>query len=69
MPRPITLCAGVGSRLALELDVATVRRVEPRDEVEDSRLAGSVRTYQPDDLALRHVERDVVDGDDAAEAA
>ena len=70
MPRPITLCGGVASRLSsVEANVAAVRRVQARDEVEDGCLAGAVGADEADDLPLRHVERDVVDGDDAAEAA
>src|SRR5438067_225037 len=52
----------------VEDDLAVVRPVEPRDQVEDRRLAGAVRPDQPDDLALTDVERDVVDGNDPAEA-
>ena len=70
MPRPMTLCGGTRSRLSpSNSDVAAVRRVEARDEVEDRRLARAVGADQADDLPLRHVERDVVDRDDAAEAA
>ena len=53
--------------LAVEDDLALVRLVEPRDQVEERRLAGAVRADQADDLALAHVERDVVDRDDPAE--
>jgi hypothetical protein len=56
-------------RLPVEEDVALVRRVEPRDHVERGRLAGAVRPDQADDLALRHVERDPVEGNDPAEPA
>src|SRR5438067_5097022 len=52
----------------VEDDLAVVRPVEPRDQVEDRRLAGAVRPDQPDDLALTDVERDAVDGNDPAEA-
>ena len=52
-----------------ELDLALVRRVEPRDHVERGRLAGAVRPDQPDDLAFLDVERDPVEGDDPAEPA
>ena len=54
---------------ALEQDVAGARRVEPAEAVEQRRLAGAVRADQAEDLALPHVERDVVERDDAAERA
>ena len=54
--------------LAFEADVAGLRRVEPRDHVEDRRLAGAVRADQTDDLALGDRERDGVECDDPAEA-
>src|SRR4029077_18644786 len=46
---------------------ARVGLVEARDQVEERRLAGAVGPDQADDLALAHVERDVVDRDDPAE--
>ena len=70
IPRRTTPCGGVESkRLALEVQLAGVRAVEPGDHVERGGLAGAVRADQADDLALAHVERDVVQRDDAAEAA
>ena len=42
--------------------------VQARDDVERRRLAGAVRADQPRDVALLDVERDAVEGDDAAEA-
>ena len=42
--------------------------VEPRDHVERRRLAGAVRPDQAEDRALLHLERDIVERDDAAEA-
>ena len=56
-------------RLAVELDLALVGRVEPRDHVERRRLAGAVRPDQADDLAVQDVEGDPVEGDDPAEPA
>ena len=53
--------------VAVELDRAVVRPVDPRDQVEDGRFAGAVRADQPDDLTLVRVERDVVERDDPAE--
>jgi hypothetical protein len=38
--------------LAVERDLARVRLVEARDQVEERRLAGAVRADQADDLAL-----------------
>ena len=55
--------------LAVERDLAGLRAVEASDHVEGSRLAGAVRADQAGDLALLHLERDVVQRDDAAEAA
>ena len=55
--------------LSREVELARVGPVEPRDHVEERRLAGAVRADQADDLPLLDVERDVVDRDDAAEAA
>ena len=52
-----------------ETDRAAVERLVAADEVEDRRLAGTVLPDEPDHLAGRHVERDVVDGDHAAEAS
>src|SRR5205085_7182654 len=59
---------GAEQALAVERDLARVRPVEPGDQVEERRLAGAVRADQPADLAALDAERDVVDGDDAAEA-
>ena len=55
--------------LAVERDLARLGPVEARDDVEGGRLAGAVGADQAGDLALLHRERDVVEGDDAAEAA
>src|SRR5581483_368774 len=54
-------------RPAVEVELAPVWSVEPRDDVEERGLACAVRTDQPDDLPLLDLERDVVDRDDAAE--
>ena len=48
---------------------AGIRLVESRDDVEGRRLARAVRADQAEDLTLGDVERDVVEGDDAPEAA
>jgi hypothetical protein len=53
--------------LAVERDLALVGAVEPRDQVEQRRLAGAVGPDQADDLSFGHVQRDVVDRHDAAE--
>src|SRR5262249_4277772 len=42
--------------------------VDAGDHVEAGRLAGAVRADEPDDLALAHLQLDVVDGAQAAEA-
>jgi hypothetical protein len=51
-------------RGALEGDVAGPRRQVARQGVDERRLAGPVGADEPDDLALRHSQRDVVDRDD-----
>ena len=48
---------------------AGIRLVESSDDVEGRRLARAVRADQSEDLTLGDVERDVVEGDDAPEAA
>ena len=53
--------------LAVELDLAVRGLVDARDAVERGRFAGAVRADERDDLALVHLEVQVVDGDDAAE--
>ena len=68
MPRPAIRCGGMrGDVLAVEDDPARGRLVDAADQVEDRRLAGAVRADDREDLALLHVEADVVDGVDAAE--
>ena len=44
-----------------------VGSIDAGDDVEEGRLAGAVRPDEADDRALRDVEVDVVDGDQAAE--
>ena len=51
-----------------KLDLARVRLVEPRDDVERRRLAGAVRADQARDVPCSHVERHAVESDDASEA-
>ncbi len=62
----------VGRRLEqrrpVELHLSLVRRVEPRDDVERRRLAGAVRADQPGHDPLGDLERDAVEGDNAAES-
>jgi len=52
---------------ALHQDVAGRRLVEPRQAVEERRLAGAVGADQSEDLALVHVEGHTVERNDAAE--
>jgi hypothetical protein len=54
---------------AVEVELARIRPVQPRDHVEERGLAGAVRPDQADDLAGVDVERDLVDRDDPAEPA
>jgi len=53
--------------LAVEEDAAAVRAIQPRDQIEERRLSGTVRPDQPDDLSFLHRKRDVGQRDDAAE--
>ena len=46
-------------RLAIELDAAAVRALEPREQPEQRRLAGSALADHDVDRTLRHVERHV----------
>ena len=48
-------------RLAVEKDLSLVRRVDPRDEVEEGRLARPVRPDHADDLVLVHVQVELGD--------
>src|SRR5690606_14959970 len=52
----------------MEREAAGARSVEAGQAVEDRRLAGTVRADDRGDLARARGERDVVDGDEAAEA-
>ena len=51
----------------LEQDAPLAWAVDTRDQVEQGRFAGPVRTDQPQDLAPAHVEGHVAVGDEAAE--
>jgi hypothetical protein len=53
--------------VAVQLDLAGVRCVEPRDDVEDCRLARAVRPDQACDDAAVDLEGDPVQRHDAAE--
>src|SRR3954471_12787505 len=44
----------------VEMNAAGINRYQPDDHVEAGRFAGAVRTQQPDDLAARYFERDVL---------
>ncbi len=69
MPMPAIRCGGLAEDVAaVELDGAGARRVEAAEAVEQRRLAGAVRTDQPEDLALADLEADAVERHDAAEA-
>jgi hypothetical protein len=48
-------------------DVARARLIESREAIEERGLAGAVGPDQTEDLALMHVERHAIQGDDAAE--
>ena len=53
--------------LAFHQDIARARLVKPAQAVEEGGLAGAVRSDQPKDLALMHVEGHPVQRNDAAE--
>ena len=55
--------------LPVEAELARVRLVQTRHDVEERRLPRAVRPDQPDDLAGVDVQGDVVDRHDAAEPA
>jgi hypothetical protein len=55
-------------RLPVEQNVSLVGLVETRDDVERGRLTRAVRADQADDAAGLHVQRDVLERDDAGEA-
>ena len=56
-----------GGRLAVDPDLAGVRSLRAGKDLHQRRLAGAVAADQPHDLAGAEVDRDVVDGADAAE--
>ena len=58
----------VGDTPASELDAAPSRPKNARDEIHQRRLAAAVRADQPDDGALLHVERDLAERLQTAEA-
>src|SRR4029077_18946683 len=53
---------------AVEPDRAGIGARKPHDQRHHRRLAGAVRTDQPDDLAGAKIEAHILDGDHAAEA-
>ena len=54
--------------VAKHLDVATIGREQPFEDLDRRRLAGAVRTEQTEALAATHLERQAVDCDDVAVA-
>ncbi len=62
------LHAGMGQPRVVETDLAAVDQVVARHHVEQGRLAAAVGADQPVDLARLHVERHLVERDQAAEA-
>ena len=53
--------------LAVEVDRAGVRRLQPGDEIEQRRFAGAVRPDDAERFALRDFQLDAVDGFERAE--
>ena len=62
------MCADAEEVASVEEDLAAVRLVEPRDDVEERRLAGAVGPDQAADLAQLEVEGDSVERDDTPES-
>ena len=61
---------GIGvaaERRAADQHLAAIGSEQSADHRDGRRLAGAVRSEQPDQLARRERERDVVDGDEVAE--
>ena len=54
-------------RLAMRSECACIRCYQARDDIDERRLAGAVRTDETQDLALRHREIDAPKRADAAE--
>ncbi len=59
--------AQVVDGLSLEQDVSARQAMHPRDEVEGGCLARAIRSDEPQNLAVLHVKRNIVDGDEPAE--
>jgi hypothetical protein len=59
---------GREERPSVERDLARVGRLQPGDRAQRRRLPASGRSEQRDELALRDLERQVVDGEHAADA-
>ena len=60
-------CAAQGARVvAADMNAAGVGHFETRDHAQACRLAAARRAEQGKELACRDVERDIVDGHDAA---
>ena len=68
MPSAVIACGGLSeTSTPSNTIVPGGRLVDPRELVEERRLAGAVRADQRDDRAARDREVDVVRGDEAAE--
>src|SRR5262249_8435103 len=59
---------GVGHVLVLVQHAAGVRRLQPRDDAQQRRLARARRAEQREERAVWHLETDVVESQDASEA-
>ncbi len=66
-PHPPPLDRQVRGVQPRQLDLARVRRLQPRDDPQDRALARPRRPEQRHELPLGHLERDVVDGLEVAE--
>ena len=65
MEQPVRRPAG--DVLAIQPDLAGIRREQPGDDVEQGRLAGAVRADQAGDRAARDLKRAIIHRVDAAE--
>ena len=66
-PRPTSAVGADGRRAPVDVDAAARTTHEPAHGVEDRGLAGAVRTDEGEGLAVGDLERDVVEGGQAAE--
>ena len=54
------LAARAHDRMAIAAKRAALRRIEPRDEIEQRALATTARPHKAHELALRHRQADII---------